>query len=30
MRLNFSGVNEETINEGIYRLGVAMKQELAK
>jgi 2-aminoadipate transaminase len=30
MRLNFSGVNEETINEGIYRLGVAMKKELAK
>jgi 2-aminoadipate transaminase len=29
MRLNFSYCNEETINEGIYRLGVALKHELA-
>jgi 2-aminoadipate transaminase len=29
MRLNFSYANEETINEGIYRLGVALKRELA-
>ena len=29
MRMNFSYCNEETINEGIYRLGVAMKKELA-
>jgi 2-aminoadipate transaminase len=28
MRLNFSNANEEMINEGIYRLGVAMKKEL--
>ncbi len=30
MRLNFSNANEEMINEGIYRLGVVMKQELAR
>jgi 2-aminoadipate transaminase len=29
MRLNFSYSKEEVINEGIYRLGVAMKEELA-
>jgi 2-aminoadipate transaminase len=29
MRLNFSYTNEEIINEGIYRLGVALKRELA-
>ncbi len=29
MRLNFSYCNEETINEGIYRLGVVMKKALA-
>lgn len=29
MRLNFSNANEEMINEGIYRLGLALKQELA-
>ena len=29
MRLNFSYANEELINEGIYRLGMAMKKELA-
>jgi DNA-binding transcriptional MocR family regulator len=29
MRLNFSYAKEEVINEGIYRLGVAMKEELA-
>jgi 2-aminoadipate transaminase len=29
MRLNFSNSNEELINEGISRLGIAMKQELA-
>jgi 2-aminoadipate transaminase len=29
MRLNFSYCKEELINEGIYRLGVAMKEELA-
>jgi 2-aminoadipate transaminase len=29
MRLNFSYCKEEIINEGIYRLGVAMKEELA-
>lgn len=29
MRLNFSFANEELINEGIYRLGMAMKKELA-
>lgn len=28
MRLNFSYSNEETINEGIYRLGMALKREL--
>jgi 2-aminoadipate transaminase len=28
MRLNFSNANEEMINEGIYRLGVALKKEL--
>jgi len=30
MRLNFSNANEEMINEGIYRLGVALKQELVR
>jgi len=30
MRLNFSNANEEMINEGIYRLGVALKQELLR
>jgi 2-aminoadipate transaminase len=30
MRLNFSFANEELINEGIYRLGTAMKKELVK
>jgi 2-aminoadipate transaminase len=29
MRLNFSYAKEEVINEGIYRLAVAMKEELA-
>jgi 2-aminoadipate transaminase len=29
MRLNFSNASEEMINEGIYRLGVALKKELA-
>lgn len=29
MRLNFSNASEAMINEGIYRLGVAMKEELA-
>jgi 2-aminoadipate transaminase len=29
MRLNFSYANEEMINEGIYRLGRALKEELA-
>jgi 2-aminoadipate transaminase len=29
MRLNFSYANEELINEGIYRLGMAMKEELS-
>jgi 2-aminoadipate transaminase len=29
MRMNFSYSNEETINEGIYRLGLAMKEELS-
>jgi 2-aminoadipate transaminase len=29
MRMNFSYSNEETINEGIHRLGMAMKKELA-
>jgi 2-aminoadipate transaminase len=28
MRLNFSNASEEMINEGIYRLGMAMKEEL--
>jgi 2-aminoadipate transaminase len=28
MRLNFSNANEEMINEGIYRLGMALKEEL--
>jgi 2-aminoadipate transaminase len=28
MRLNFSNANEEMINEGIYRLGLALKEEL--
>ena len=27
MRLNFSNADEQTINEGIYRLGTAMKAE---
>ena len=30
MRLNFSNAQEEMINEGIYRLGIAMKEELAR
>jgi 2-aminoadipate transaminase len=30
MRLNFSNSNEEMINEGIYRLGLALKEELAR
>lgn len=30
MRLNFSNANEEMINEGIYRLGIALKEELAR
>jgi 2-aminoadipate transaminase len=30
MRLNFSNANEEMINEGIYRLGLALKGELAR
>jgi 2-aminoadipate transaminase len=30
MRLNFSNANEEMINEGIYRLGAALKEELAR
>ncbi len=30
MRLNFSNAREELINEGIYRLGMALKQELAR
>ena len=30
MRLNFSNANEEMINEGIYRLGVALKEELIR
>lgn len=30
MRLNFSNANEEMINEGIYRLGIALKKELAR
>jgi 2-aminoadipate transaminase len=29
MRLNFSNADEAMINEGIYRLGVALKEELA-
>ena len=29
MRLSFSYANEELINEGIYRLGMAMKKEFA-
>lgn len=29
MRLNFSNAREEMINEGIYRMGIAMKKELA-
>jgi 2-aminoadipate transaminase len=29
MRLNFSNATEEMINEGMYRMGVAMKKELA-
>jgi 2-aminoadipate transaminase len=30
MRLNFSNANEEMINEGVYRLGIALKEELAR
>jgi 2-aminoadipate transaminase len=30
MRLNFSNAGEELINEGIYRLGIALKEELAR
>jgi len=30
MRLNFSNAREELINEGIYRIGIALKQELAQ
>ena len=30
MRLNFSNATEEMINEGIYRLARAMKEEMAK
>jgi 2-aminoadipate transaminase len=30
MRLNFSNANEAMINEGIYRLGIALKEELAR
>jgi 2-aminoadipate transaminase len=30
MRLNFTNANEEMINEGVYRLGLAMKQELVR
>jgi len=30
MRLNFSNASEEMINEGIYRLGVALKEELVR
>jgi 2-aminoadipate transaminase len=30
MRLNFSNATEDMINEGIYRLGVAMKKELSQ
>jgi 2-aminoadipate transaminase len=30
MRLNFSNSNEEMINKGIYRLGLALKEELAR
>jgi len=30
MRLNFSNANEEMINEGIYRLGFALKKELVR
>jgi 2-aminoadipate transaminase len=29
MRLNFSNASEEMINEGIYRMGMALKKELA-
>lgn len=29
MRLNFSNATEEMINEGIYRMGIALKKELA-
>ncbi|MDF1499907.1 MAG: PLP-dependent aminotransferase family protein [Anaerolineales bacterium] len=29
MRLNFSNASEEMINEGVYRMGVALKRELA-
>jgi 2-aminoadipate transaminase len=29
MRLNFSNASEEMINEGIYRMGIALKKELA-
>jgi hypothetical protein len=30
MRLNFANVNEEITNEGVYRLGVAMRYELVR
>jgi 2-aminoadipate transaminase len=30
LRLNFSNAQEEMINEGIYRLGMAMKEELTR
>jgi 2-aminoadipate transaminase len=30
MRLNFSNASEEMINEGIYRLGLALKEELIR
>jgi 2-aminoadipate transaminase len=30
MRLNFSNADEEMINEGIYRLGMALKEELVR
>jgi 2-aminoadipate transaminase len=30
MRLNFSNATEEMINEGIYRLGIALKEELVR
>jgi 2-aminoadipate transaminase len=30
MRLNFSNASEEMINEGIYRLGLALKEALIR